>query len=54
MTGVAPQTALAAVPDDSQALIALSITPQIAALAQAAEQAASVCAVCEKLAQVNA
>lgn len=54
MTGVAPQTALAAVPDDSQVLIALSITPQVAALAQAAEQAASVCAVCEKLAQVNA
>ena len=54
VVGVAAQTALAAAPEDPQALIALSITTQIAALAQAAEQAASVCAACEKLAQVNA
>ncbi|WP_150602947.1 type VI secretion system tip protein TssI/VgrG [Pseudomonas fluorescens] len=54
MPGVAAQTALAAMPEDPQALLALSLTAQITALAQAADQAAAVCAVCEKLAQVSA
>jgi type VI secretion system secreted protein VgrG len=54
MAGVPAQTALAAVPEDPQALLALSVTAQVAALTQAAEQASSVCAVCEKLSQVSA
>ncbi|UDI93466.1 type VI secretion system tip protein TssI/VgrG [Pseudomonas sp. IAC-BECa141] len=53
VAGAAAQSALAA-PESSQTLLALSMTTQLAALAQAAEQAASVCAVCEKLAQVSA
>ncbi|UIN57013.1 type VI secretion system tip protein TssI/VgrG [Pseudomonas kribbensis] len=53
VAGAAAQSALAA-PESSQTLLALSVTTQLAALAQAAEQAASVCAVCEKLAQVSA
>ncbi|MFJ2323522.1 type VI secretion system tip protein VgrG [Pseudomonas sp. NPDC087817] len=54
VAGVAAQTALAAMPEDPQALIALAVTAQVAALTQAAEQASSVCAVCEKLSQVSA
>ncbi|WP_025110187.1 type VI secretion system tip protein TssI/VgrG [Pseudomonas sp. H1h] len=54
VAGVAAQTALSAVPEDPQALLALSVTAQMAALTQAAAQASSVCAVCEKLSQVSA
>jgi len=54
MVGVAAQKALAAVPEDQQApTLSLSIIAQTRALAQAAEQAAPVCAVCEKLARVS-
>ncbi|MDI3398422.1 type VI secretion system tip protein TssI/VgrG [Pseudomonas sp. V88_4] len=53
VAGVVAQSALAA-PESSQTLLALSVTTQLAALTQAAEQAASVCAVCEKLVQVSA
>lgn len=53
VAGAAAQSALAAL-ESSQTLLALSVTTQLAALTQAADQAASVCAVCEKLAQVSA
>ncbi|WP_085695071.1 MULTISPECIES: type VI secretion system tip protein TssI/VgrG [unclassified Pseudomonas] len=54
VAGVVAQTALAAVPEEQHAQVLLSVTAQQVALAQAAEQASSVCAVCEKLAQVGA
>jgi type VI secretion system secreted protein VgrG len=54
MAGVAAQLALGAQPQNHQASLALSITAQATALAQAADQAIAVCAVCEKLARVSA
>lgn len=54
MAGVAVQSALGAQPQNHQASLALSITAQTTALAQAADQAIAVCAVCEKLARVSA
>ncbi|MNR09311.1 hypothetical protein D3C85_1255070 [compost metagenome] len=52
--GVPVQPALSLVPVAAQALIAPSLGTQKLALTQAAQQAAPICAVCQKLAEMTA
>ncbi|VVQ26499.1 hypothetical protein PS928_06662 [Pseudomonas fluorescens] len=54
MPGVPVQPALSLVPVAAQALIAPSLATQKLALTQAAQQAAPICAVCQKLAGMTA
>ncbi|MHC8348429.1 type VI secretion system Vgr family protein [Pseudomonas sp. RT4P38] len=54
VAGVPVQSALSLVPVAAQALIAPSLAAQKLALTQAAQQAAPICAVCQKLAEISA
>ncbi|MNJ53444.1 hypothetical protein D3C77_488290 [compost metagenome] len=54
VVGVASQQALSVLPVAAAALVALSLAAQKTALVHAARQAAPICAVCEKLAEMNA
>lgn len=54
VVGVASQQALSVLPVAAAALVALSLAAQKTALVHAARQAAPICAVCEKLAELNA
>ncbi|MHC8302380.1 type VI secretion system Vgr family protein [Pseudomonas sp. ZS1P83] len=54
VAGVPVQPALSLVPVAAQALIAPSLAAQKLALTQAAQQAAPICAVCQKLAEISA
>jgi type VI secretion system secreted protein VgrG len=54
LAGVPVQPALSLVPVAAQALIAPSLAAQKLALTQAAQQAAPICAVCQKLAEMTA
>jgi type VI secretion system secreted protein VgrG len=53
LAGVPVQPALSLVPVAAQALIAPSLAAQKLALTQAAQQAAPICAVCQKLAEIS-
>ena len=54
MVGVPAQQALSVIPVVAEALVAPSLATQTSALIQAARHAAPVCAVCQKLAELNA
>jgi type VI secretion system secreted protein VgrG len=54
VAGLAPESARSLLPAASEALIAPSLAAQKLALTQAAQQAAPICAVCQKLAEVSA
>lgn len=54
VAGVPVQSALSLIPVAAQALIAPSLAAQKLALSQAAQQAAPICAVCQKLAEMTA
>ncbi|SDV05506.1 type VI secretion system Vgr family protein [Pseudomonas mucidolens] len=54
MAGVPAQQALSVIPMVGEALVAPSLASQTSALIQAARHAAPVCAVCQKLAELNA
>ncbi|MGE8189819.1 type VI secretion system tip protein VgrG, partial [Pseudomonas sp. NPDC086278] len=54
VAGLAPEPARSLVPTAPEALIAPSLAVQKLALTQAAQQAASICAVCQKLAELSA
>ncbi|WP_339561057.1 type VI secretion system tip protein TssI/VgrG [Pseudomonas sp. EA_65y_Pfl1_P113] len=54
MAGVPAQQALSVIPEVAEVLVAPSLATQTSALIQAARHAAPVCAVCQKLAELNA
>ncbi|MFL1528986.1 type VI secretion system tip protein TssI/VgrG [Pseudomonas sp. O230] len=54
VAGIAPESARSLTPALPQALIAPSLAAQKLALTQAAQQAAPICAVCQKLAEISA
>ncbi|MEO8645822.1 MAG: type VI secretion system tip protein VgrG, partial [Pseudomonas sp.] len=54
LAGMAPEAARSLTPVAPQALIAPSLAAQKLALTQAAQQAAPICAVCQKLAEMTA
>ncbi|WP_283183435.1 type VI secretion system Vgr family protein [Pseudomonas svalbardensis] len=54
LAGIAPEAARSLIPVAPQALIAPSLAAQKLALTQAAQQAAPICAVCQKLAEISA
>lgn len=54
MAGVPAQQALSVIPVVAEVLVAPSLATQMSALIQAARHAAPVCAVCQKLAELNA
>ncbi|APC17813.1 type IV secretion protein Rhs [Pseudomonas frederiksbergensis] len=54
VSGIAPEPARSLLPEAPQALIAPSLAAQKLALTQAAQQAAPICAVCQKLAEASA